>query len=128
MKPETQLGLKNLVFVDDDNIANKLVERFLKNSPCAVHTFANTDQARKFISNNAVHALVVDLRMPLISGIDFLDGLKLHSRPSKITHIIVQTGAEPDPAVRTTVESLGYRLLLKEEILGNQSTLKSLMQ
>ena len=115
------------MFVDDDNIANLLVERTLKNSPCVVHTFTDTDQAREFISANTVHALVVDLRMPFISGIDFLDGLKLHLRDSTINHIIVQTGAEPEPAVRSSVESRGFSLMLKEDMLSNQSILNNLI-
>lgn len=120
-----QSNRRNVVFVDDDNITNLLVQRLLKGTACNVHTFTEPDDARIFIAANPVHVLVVDLRMPLIDGIEFLSQLNLDSRKQKINRIIIQTGAEPEASTRDKVRSLGYELILKDKLLGNRDCLNS---
>lgn len=125
MASESQSNVSTLVFVDDDRITNLLVERFLKDSGCNVVTFTEPSEAYEFLLANKVNVLVVDLRMPKRDGIEFLQSLQ--QQPVQINRIIVQTGAEPEPQVRETIESMGYELVLKDEMLRGREELQNLL-
>ena len=119
--------MKNLVFVDDDNITNLLMQRMLKHSSFVVHTFTKTTDAQAFITSNEVDILIVDLRMPVMNGIDFLKQLDLPSRTHRINRVIIQTGLEPEKSVRDELISLGYELIIKDQLLGSREQLTALL-
>jgi DNA-binding LytR/AlgR family response regulator len=56
-------------------IVSKLVENHLSLS--LVGDFSNAVEAKNFMSYNEVDLLFLDIEMPIVSGFDFLDGLKI---------------------------------------------------
>src|SRR5687767_15340760 len=72
-----------LVVEDDDHVRSLLVEYFREHSDVEVDTARDGVEALHAISSHDYAVVVLDLMMPRMSGIDFLDSLQaLSSDPS----------------------------------------------
>lgn len=71
------MNLRCLV-VDDEPIARKGMEEYVAEVPYLIHagSLESASEASSFISKNQVDLMLLDIRMPKLSGIDFLRGLK----------------------------------------------------
>lgn len=95
---------KVLVVEDDDRIRQTLIEFLVHAS--GVHVAAARDGA------DALHALhsgsydvvVLDLMMPYMNGIDFLDSVQIEKRPHEWPAVIVVTGVSEDDLPSETIE------------------------
>ena len=65
----------NCLIVDDEIMARKSLMRFCEKSENlnVVNTFENADDALTFLSTHSVDLIFLDIEMPGISGIDFLN-------------------------------------------------------
>ena len=64
--------------VDDEPIARKGLEEYIAEIPYLKHvgSFENAPDAAHFLSTHSVDLMLLDIRMPRLSGIDFLKSLK----------------------------------------------------
>ncbi|MBN2644167.1 MAG: sigma-54-dependent Fis family transcriptional regulator [Desulfuromonadaceae bacterium] len=68
--------LFTILAVDDDNVLLNSLRRILKLEPVSLLTTTSPEQALALIQNQAVHLLLLDLRMPGMSGIEVLQRVK----------------------------------------------------
>lgn len=61
----------NVVFVDDEEHLTEIYEELFSLSNVKVNCFTDTDEAGAFINSHSVSLVVIDYRMPKISGIEF---------------------------------------------------------
>lgn len=64
--------------VDDEPIARKGLEEYIAEIPYLKHvgSFENAPDAAHFLSTHSVDLMLLDIRMPRLSGIDFLKSIK----------------------------------------------------
>lgn len=73
----------NCIVVDDEDMSRGILEELITNTPelTLVADFPNAIQAIKFLNQNTVDLIFLDIHMPDFSGFDFIQTLKL---PPKI--------------------------------------------
>jgi FixJ family two-component response regulator len=95
---------RSLIYViDDDASVRKTFERLLRSESLDIETFSSTEE---FLSNprqkeNA--CIIIDIRMPSLSGVDLLEGLA--SEGIRIPMIVIS--AHDDEETRERAKGLG---------------------
>lgn len=91
-----------IVVVDDDVLIIELLKRMLKNDKCDVVGFTDQTDCLSHLSNAQPNYLFVDMRMPKMNGLAFIQKMKSQNL-CDTTKIFLCSGATPD---RTTLAEL----------------------
>ena len=83
------MSAPHILIVDDEPGITRLCERLLTRLEYKVTSFTDPEAAMKFIDQYQFDLLLVDIRMPKISGFDLIDYTKQHQAD---TAILVMTG------------------------------------
>ena len=69
----------NCVVVDDSSLQRIVITKLVNNHPNLqlIGDFSNAIEAKNCITMNSVDLVLLDIEMPVISGFDFIDGLKV---------------------------------------------------
>lgn len=67
------------VIIDDEPLAIDVIKNYCDTIPDieVIHCFTNPVEAMGFINKNTVDLIFIDIEMPLLSGIEFIDTLKV---------------------------------------------------
>ena len=70
--------MMNCIAIDDEPLALEVIRRYVSKTPLVklVNTFTDAIQALSFMKLHAVDLVILDIQMPDISGIQFLQSLK----------------------------------------------------
>jgi two-component system, LytTR family, response regulator len=78
------------LIVDDDGVSRTILEDYVRHTPGLLNlaSCASSGEASEVLSREEVHLLLLDVEMPVLSGLEMLSTLK--HRP----HVIVVSGSE----------------------------------
>jgi CheY-like chemotaxis protein len=107
--------LKNVLFVDDGTDFLELLLSLAQQSKADrwnVMTASTTAQALRFLSTNTIDLAVLDLRMPIVDGIQFLQ--LIHRKYPQMKKALLSS--YPDDARRQNAVQLGAELVLTKPL------------
>lgn len=87
---------KNILIIDDSNTNVILLEAILKNKGYNVEKALSVREANRIILKAIPDLILLDLRMPHISGYKFLEDIRNSERTKNIPVIIVSAIAESE--------------------------------
>jgi CheY-like chemotaxis protein len=105
------------LLVDDEADARLLVEHALRESGVTVRTARDGHEALLDLERELPDVLILDLRMPRMTGETLLRELRAEPRTSELPVIIV-TAKELDSGERARLEGLGAQVVRKGEALA----------
>ena len=102
----------NILVVDDEKEIRQLAHRFLTSKGHSVAQAASGREALKLVMANEYDGIVLDLRMPDMSGEGFFDWLR-QNRPEMATKVTLISGDLGNPQTVEILERIGQPYLLK---------------
>jgi len=105
-----------LVLVDDDSSVGVLVERRLAKSDWDLVCFTSGLAAIEYLSSHAPGVLLLDIRMPQISGDELLLELAVQKILHPQTRVLVSSSVEPLEAVWQKFAPFGAAFVSKDVI------------
>ncbi len=92
---------RTVLFVDDDEAILRSLERGLVDEPYNKLFTTSCKEARKILKRQEVHVIITDLRMPEMSGLEFINIIKI-----EYPHIVrmVLSGYKRDSALQNAID------------------------
>lgn len=101
-----------VLVIDDDSQVNALIARVLTQADYQVQTETNPLAARQRLTYNSYEAIICDLSMPGMSGMELYEEL-MHISPTLAQRLIFVTGDATRPMTQVFLEGTGLPYLLK---------------
>lgn len=118
-----------ILMIDDEQALLKLSSSILRREGLAVETRSDAREALALLQDESFDIILLDLRMPEMSGLDFLRHFNVRARPEEV--LILTAHADVQSAVET-VKLGAYGYLAKpfnaEEILNHISKIRELQK
>ena len=109
--PQDDISLRVLV-VDDERPVREALTAQLGGLGCEVTSTASADEAMTLLGDHEYDALLVDVRMPETSGVDF-HNLVAEKDPTRARRMVFMTGDFTNEEILEAVRATGRRLLEK---------------
>lgn len=111
--PEARPGQSlDVLIIDDEKEIRDLCRRFLSGKGHRVSEAATGREALDLVTANLYDAIVLDLRMPDMSGEGFFEWLREH-RPQMASRVTIISGDFANPHTAATLERIGRPYLMK---------------
>ncbi len=110
---QTPTATRTILIVDDDPSVSETFERMLRLEGYHVVTALSADAGLNLAERSQPHAIILDLRMPLVDGLQFLRLLRTKDGLQKIPVAIVTGDYFLDDAVSRELRGLGAEVRFK---------------
>lgn len=111
---------KNILLVDDDSIANFLIEKIVQSTGLARNIFKalNGKEALEYFyqDNDTPEVVLLDLNMPVMNGFEFLKAFQVLELKGKQDVLIIMVTSSGNPSDIEKARSLGIRYYLTKPI------------
>jgi two-component system response regulator MprA len=119
---DTKATTGRILIVDDDEGATHIFSRLLKLEGYEVQTAGNAEMGLFEVELNRPDAIILDLHMPLVDGLEFLRRLRSLAEHRAMPVAIVTGDFFIDDAIASELKALGaqvtYKPLSLDELLG----------
>ncbi len=112
LQEKTAIDPMSILIVDDEKEIRELARRFLTGKGHKVTEASTGRDALKFVTANDYDGIVLDLRMPDLSGEGFFEWLR-KNRPHLAVRVTVISGDLANPQTVEILERIGQPYLLK---------------
>ena len=103
----------SILVVDDDQSVTDIFARMLRLEGYTVYTALNPEIGLEMAAKKRPNAIILDLRMPILSGLQFLRLLRTKPELSKTRVAIVTGDYFVDEKITTQIKSLGASVRFK---------------
>ncbi len=115
--------MAHILIVDDDQVVGETFARMLTLSGYRVTTVQSVDSALVATSGEVPDALILDMRMPVVSGLDFLRLLRRDGRLREVPVAIVTGDYFLNEPILAEMRSLGATVRYKPLWMDDLSAL-----
>jgi two-component system response regulator MprA len=119
---DTKPTTGRILIVDDDEAATHIFSRLLKLEGYEVQTAGNAEMGLFEVELNRPDAIILDLHMPLVDGLEFLRRLRSQVEHRAMPVAIVTGDFFIDDDIASELKALGahvtYKPLSLDELLG----------
>ncbi len=115
--------MAHILIVDDDQVVGETFARMLALSGYRVTTVQSVDSALVATSDEVPDALILDMRMPVVSGLDFLRLLRRDGRLREVPVAIVTGDYFLNEPILAEMRSLGATVRYKPLWMDDLSAL-----
>jgi DNA-binding response OmpR family regulator len=105
-------GVATILVVDDDEGVRQIFARMLRLEGYRVRTAMNAEMGLREVVESSPSAIILDLRMPLVDGLDFLRRLRA-TRAHRTSVAIVTGDYFLEDTVSAELRALGATLMFK---------------
>lgn len=110
-----QNGTRNLLIVDDNEVSRYIVRELLDRPWLEVREANNGSEALSLMAEFAPDAVILDLLMPDISGLEVLRRMRADTATEHLP-VMIYTSKTLSDDERTQLHSMGAKIVRKEEI------------
>jgi len=125
--PQTTSATKTILIVDDDRSVADTFARMLKLEGFDVATAINADAGLELAENVRPHAIILDMRMPITNGLQFLRMIRAKQHLVEVPVAIVTGDYFLSDPIQHELASLGAALRFKplwlEDLIALAKTL-----
>lgn len=115
--------MAHILIVDDDQVVGETFARMLTLAGYRVTTVQSVDSALAATSDEVPDALILDMRMPVVSGLDFLRLLRRDGRLREVPVAIVTGDYFLNEPILAEMRSLGATVRYKPLWMDDLSAL-----
>ena len=119
--------LKTVLIVDDDRAVAETFARMLKLEGFGVQTALSAEDGLEAADHHRPHAIILDMRMPITNGLQFLRQLRTRPHLAEVPVAIVTGDYFLTEAIQHELRSLGasvrFKPLWLEDLLALAKTL-----
>jgi response regulator RpfG family c-di-GMP phosphodiesterase len=105
---------KNVLAIDDSMTNNVLLEAVLNNHQYSMYTALDAQEAYRILNEVRIDLILLDLIMPGVSGVEFLEEIKKHENTKNIPVIVVS--AVTDENIQSKVLNGGAAYFLDKPV------------
>jgi CheY-like chemotaxis protein len=95
-------GKRSLLYLDDEEINLMLFKEMFKKD-FEVHTVSSATEALEFLRENPVEVILTDQRMPVMSGVEFLEEFSKMA-PEKPPKRVMVSGYSPEGEINEAID------------------------
>ena len=104
---------KRLLIIEDDDIERRSIVELLGHDDIEIETVASGREALAALSQRAFDCVVLDLRLPDMTGFDLLE--KMHAEPALLdVPVVVFTGRDLSVEEQTQLRTMAKSIVLKD--------------
>jgi len=105
--------VRNLLVVEDDEVNCKSVVELIGEDDVAITTASTAAEALGHLKNNQFDCMVLDLSLPDMSGVDFLDRIKSEEDLAHVP-VIISTGKDLSKEETLVLDRYAERIVIKD--------------
>jgi hypothetical protein len=105
--------VKRLLLVEDDDVQRESIATLIGNKDVTTLGVRSGEEALDLLSRDAFDCMVLDLRLPGMSGLEFITKIKENPRLQRLP-IVVYTGADLSRSDETALRRLAETIIVKD--------------
>jgi CheY-like chemotaxis protein len=110
--------MRKILIVEDEAMLREAYELIVSSGPYIVHTAKNGQEGLAQVATTAYDLILLDLMMPIIDGLGFLEQFRPSTHPE--TKVIVISNVSVGQMLSRAKELGAYKTMLKSDISPRQ--------
>lgn len=104
-----------IVLIEDDAIYAEYISKSLQNTDRQIHHFISAEEALEFVEKNSVNVIIIDYKLPGMTGMDFFLKIREKIKSSSGMKAIMMSALDDGRMVLTFIQKGIRDYVIKDE-------------